>query len=112
MPQPPQNPAVQHCLQAYKTTLAAERLKGASRHHARKRAVNAYRITLPILAGPARIQDFKACVIHARDRHLIDRSLSNTLLRAANLALQNLKIRDPKHRGRPRKKASGQLPEK
>ncbi len=92
---PPDNPAVQHCLKAY----ALGHRSGIARNRSDARAhldgINAYRLAMPLLSGLENIRDFTACTVYGMLINAISESERKALLYAANLVRAAAKIPAP-----------------
>jgi hypothetical protein len=82
----PLNPAVHDCCVAFQQTYALERGKGANEHEAEKKAIAAYRRTMPCVSNLAAVRDFIACVTQGMVLGYIHNFEGTKFLYAANVA--------------------------
>lgn len=81
------NPAVVHCLDAWRSTRAASLKAGKSEYRSEVDAVKSYLAAMPPLAGYQNICDFIACVGYGMVIEVVEQGASGKLLYAAQVAL-------------------------
>ena len=80
------NPAVEHCIGRYVTTLTESYDTTKSRAELEIIAVRAFRDAMPPLSGTENIQDFIACVAYGMLTDVIPPEIGTRLLYAAQVA--------------------------
>jgi hypothetical protein len=83
-----QNPAVQHCLQAYKRVYRKQLKLTTSKVLARYHANEAFKSAMPILVGDKNIRDFIACVAFGMETGAIQEDTATRFFNAAAIALR------------------------
>jgi hypothetical protein len=91
-----QNPAVIHCVQAWKTAQTSSLASGRSAYRSGADGVSAYCAAMPPLSGYQNICDFIVCVGYALTARLIPEDISTKYLYAAQVALSTIPARDKK----------------